>query len=275
MIRTRLFSKRTSIFILLLCVPAFRLLAVSVFAKPTSVIVEWDGTEGAVYYDLYLDDVFVKRLSASERHYEIVNLRSDTDYRLSFAARDMDNNDLEVDFKTFRTSSWDGVYIWRNNTGNDNDGKLKDLVFRVETAYDESLGQYLMIYTSYEGKEYRIVPLYPLGEIPAGWTSWKADGIAAETYRVYAGRFNTTSLTPKEWRIKFIRFGYNSVESGIESKVFGIAVETTSIMTFDMDRQGNCTMKLDFGGSGLAKSFMFTNPEKGSDGSYLLRRVSL
>ena len=247
--------------------------AVDVTAKPTSVIVSWDETPGAVYYDIYLNNTFVHRSEADEREYEVKGLMSDTDYALTFAARDEINTNLYVDWKNFTTLNWDGVYYWKNSTEKTNDGKVEELILKVETAYDESIGQYLIVYTDLNGEFQRIIPMYELGNIPPGWTKWKAEGNVAETYRVYADKFNLTGFTPSQWRIKSINYGFDSVASSIESKVMGFKVETISALEFFITEDGKRHIAFQFDGNDMVKKYMFRNPEEGSEGFFILDEV--
>ena len=266
--------KRTALFIIMMAFMSIGcIFGVDVLAKPTSAVVSWDETPGAVYYDIYIDNQFVYRAGADEREYEVRGLRSDTDYALSFAARDEENNNLYADWVDFTTWNWDGIYYWKNSTDNTNDGKVEELVLKVETAWDDEYGQYLVVYTDLNGEFQRIIPMYELGDIPEGWTKWKAEGDVAETYRVYADKFNLTGFTPSQWRIKSIYYGYDEVASSIESKIMGFKVETISSLKFEVGEDGKRRILFEFDGIDLVKKNMFRNPEEGTGGLFILEEV--
>lgn len=266
--------KRTALFIMLMAIVAIGcIFGVDVEAKPTSAVISWDETPGAVYYDIYLNNKFVYRAASDERSHEVKGLLSDTDYALSFAARDEENNNLAVEWVDFTTWNWDGIYYWKNSTDETNDGKVEELVLKVETAWDDSIGQYLIVYTDLNGEFQRIIPMYELGNIPPGWTKWKAEGDVAETYRVYADKFNLTGFTPSQWRIKSINYGYDQVSSSIESKIMGFKVETISALEFFIGEDGKRHISFEFDGIDLVKKNMFRNPEEGSDGYFILDEV--
>lgn len=266
-------KRRCLLFLCIFLGISLHLFAFDAYSTPTSLRLSWEEVPGAVYYDVYVDGSFIVRLDSSVHDYEVRNLLSGRTYELSFAARDQDNNTLEAQFATLETGYWDGTYKWVNPTNEDNDGLVKDLEFRAHTVVDDKYGQYIEVYTSYEGKEYRIIPLYDLDELTSEWTKWDAQGPEAETYRVYASRFNTSSFTPSKWKLGKINFDSDVIYNSILSKFMGIEVETVSIIRFDMDRDGKMTMSLQFEGGNLVKKFMFMNPEVDSDGIYTMQKV--
>ena len=64
--------------------------AFSVRSLANSFTLEWDEVEGSLWYDIYID--------------------GNREYKVSWAARDGENNNLDVSIQNCRTLSWDGEY---------------------------------------------------------------------------------------------------------------------------------------------------------------------
>lgn len=247
--------------------------AVDIEERPNGCILSWTETEGASFYDIYIDNQFVTRLSSDVFSYEVKNLSSETSYHLAFAARDEANNTLSSDFATFSTTTWNGTYRWENQTGKTNGGKLTELVFRAETIKDDVYGEYVELYMIEGDVEYRVFPLFDLDAPPVGWTDYGSSIPQAVAYRLNAEKFNTSPFTPSSWRVVTITLGTENPSVTVETKALGIAVDTTITYSFFIDGNGKRNLRFVMDGSGIVKKFLLFNPNEGSDGSYVLTEV--
>ena len=255
-------------------VPSF-IYAIDVVERPTGFVVAWEEVEGAEWYDIYVDNGFVARLENDVFSYEIGNLLSNKTYDISFAARDEGNNTLLAEFSTNTTTSWDGTYVWNNPTKNDNKGRVKKLVFKVKTVLDPAYGQHQEIFIlSDDGAEHRIFPLYDFNDERAGWTDYDDGTEQAAAYRLNAERFNTSSIVPSSWRVSKIFLGHDHIEVTVETKAFGITLDTMVIYDFIVDEAGCRNLVFRMDGSSLVRTFVFFNPDgTRDDGAYVLKNL--
>ena len=101
--------------------------AVSLAPTPYGARLKISSPSDTVYTDIYVDNGFIARLDGSESSYEITGLESDREYLLSIAYRDAYNSDLDAEFVHFETGNWDGEYLWKNMTDDDNKGRVREL----------------------------------------------------------------------------------------------------------------------------------------------------
>lgn len=273
MIRTSDIIRRLVLPALVILCSVSSALALDVQARPTGFLVSWDRVDGAEWYDLYVDNGFVARLENDVFSYEIGNLMSNTGYDISFAARDGENNTLDAQFAKGTTTTWEGTYVWTNPTKKDNKGKIRRLVFNVRTVLDPTYGQHQEIYIlSDDGAEHRIFPLYGFDDTSAGWTDYDADTEPAATYRLNAERFNTSSIVPSSWRVSKIFLGLDHIEVTVDTKAFGITLDTEVIYDFAVDEDGVRNLVFRMDGPSLVRAFVFFNPDgTRDDGAYVLK----
>ena len=69
--------------------------ALSVRSLANSFTLEWDEVEGSLWYDIYIDDGFIVRLDSSQLSFTVENLEGNREYKVSWAARDGENNNLD------------------------------------------------------------------------------------------------------------------------------------------------------------------------------------
>ena len=268
-------TKRAISVVLLLFFTSF-LYAFSLTAtgRPSSVLLSWDEVDGTVYYDIYTGKDFVVRLDSTVRSYEVENLLSDTSYSFSIAARTEDNETLEAAFAETSTTSWDGVYYWKNMTDDDNHGKMKNLAIRVETENDSSVGQYHNYYMLMDdGTELKIFPLYDFDDPESGqWVDYDSSSPQGVSYRMNADRFNTSPFSPGRWRVDKVVIDYDSSSAYIQTSAFGIVVDTVSGIDLYMD-EGVMKMSFYTNGSGIADKVLFKNPNPGEGDAFILTRM--
>ncbi len=257
---------------------AFLLLSVSVPAldvspTPNGINLAWESAEGAVYYDIYIDSVFIARLDSRCLSYTVKDLLADHEYQVAIAARDKENNDIASWFSEAASGSWDGEYLWVNSTKDDNRGLMKELRMVVKTVHDPEYGQYYNVPVIRDGKSYRFFPLYPLGYAAPQWTKYDADSPEAEVYRKCSQMINSSSiLKPSAWRVERIKLDYDGFSFTVISKASGIEVESINTFSFRLDGQ-RCKLDYSIGGDRMFMSIAFVNPEPGSDGIYTLERI--
>ena len=241
---------------------------------PTSVTLSWNPVEGAAHYDIYNGDKPVARLGSDASSYTVEKLLSDEEYTFCVAARGEGNEDIDAEWVSVSTSSWDGVYEWINKTDKDNKGRMKSLRFRLDTKVDPVYGQYHeMFLLSDDGNEYCIFPLFPFDSDMSGqWIDYDDQTPAGIAYRINAERFNKSSFTPSRWRVDRIEIDSDSTSAYIQTSAFGITVMTTTTYNLYME-DGQAMMTFETNGSGIAGTVIFRNPNPGEGDAFILRRI--
>ena len=241
---------------------------------PTAVTLSWNPVEGAAHYDIYNGDKPVARLGSDASSYTVKKLLSDEEYTFCVAARGEGNEDIDAEWVSVSTSSWDGVYEWVNETDKDNKGRMKSLRFRLDTKVDPVYGQYHeMFLLSDDGNEYRIFPLFPFDSDMSGqWIDYDDQTPAGIAYRINAERFNKSSFTPSRWRVDRIEIDSDSTSAYIQTSAFGITVMTTTTYNLYME-DGQAMMTFETNGSGIAGTVIFRNPNPGEGDAFILRRI--
>lgn len=270
--------KRISVLLLILILAvsfAFASLDAKAYAEPSAICFTWNAVEGASFYDIYNGQDFIVRLPEGTYSYRLGNLPSNTEYSFSIAARDEANNTLDASFMTVTTDSWDGIYEWINQTDDDNNGKMKSVKLRIETATDPSFGQYHLIYMIMDdGTEAKIFPLYDFDDPASGeWVDYKDDSTVGTSYRLNADRLNTSIFKPSKWRLDSVSIGYDSGKAYIQSRALGLAVDSVSSYRFFME-DGEKKMAFLTSGAGMAESILFKNPNPGEGDELIMNRIS-
>ena len=173
-------------------------LTASAEGGPSSVRISWNGTDGAVYYDVYAGERFLARLDASSRSYTAENLPSDTSFHFSVAARNGENETLSSAFVTASTTSWDGIYEWENRTRRTNGGKVE----RIQ-QYGALLTDFTLIKAGalhHANGGFLLMDARKLLLQPFSWDSLKR-ALASKTVKIEAPSdetsFTTISLDPE------------------------------------------------------------------------------
>ena len=238
------------------------------------VNLEWNEVEGASFYDVYANDIFLARLDADTFSYTAVNLDQDSAYRIIVGARDEENNTLDAGAVEVETDSFSGVYKWVNRTDDDNKGRLREITYIARLRTSPKYGQYMEISIPYGDDELVIFPLQSLEDSTWPWIDYDDDGKTALAYRLNCERFNTSSLKPGRFRVSRISITPESASVEIQSSAFGFKVTTTSSYDFSM-REDGVYLVYRTSGSGLVESALFRNPMNEDDPfTYELVRVS-
>jgi hypothetical protein len=238
-------------------------------ARPNGALLSWHSVKNAVYYDIYVDNVFVIRLPSDKRNYELTDLQQKATYNIIIGARTASNDTLDSEAAKLTTTSWEGVYRWVNPTKNDNDGLMKELVAKVKLVTDEKYGQYNEIWTEMNGEWLKI---FPFGELEGayGWLDYDGESEMENTYRLNCERFNTSSFTPSKWKIDKIYLSKDKCGVDIITKAFGFQVETSTNYTFIIGADGKRVIEFRNEGTGIANKALFHNPEGPSNSPFVL-----
>ncbi len=264
---------KKTIAIMIFLSAAFSVFAdMSVSSKANSLHIEWDAVQDAVWYDIYIDDSFIVRLDSSQFSFTVANLEGNREYKVSWAARDGENSNLDVSIQIHKTLSWEGTYRWVNTSDDDNRGRMKTLVMKVKIADDPLYGQYPEIYVVRDGAEYRFFPIFNKGEERGEWIDWDENAPYAECYRKCAELINSSVLNPSEWKLVSMSFSPSSVAFSVSSKAFGLTADTDSAICFHYNEKGKRCLEYTMDGDFLFKSIAFMNPVDGSS-TYVLEEI--
>lgn len=264
-------SLSRSLFLLVFLFLPSLLFSLDVKPGPSFIDLSWDAVEDAVYYDIYIDKVFMARITDGSTSYCIRNLDYNTKYSIQFAARNEKNENLSASFADTETTNWDGTYCWLNTTDDDNDGKMKEIVFTVRTLEDPLYGQYLEINSIQDGTDIRIFPLFNLSDPVSGWIEYDDDSLQALCYRMNAERFNTSSIKPSRWRVSRVVMLKDEITATIETKAFGLTFSTDTTYTFEIDEDGRKVLSFSTDGAKVVTGFIFKNPNSDSkSGEFIL-----
>lgn len=169
-------------------------------------------------------------------------------------------------------SSWSGYYQWTNPTKKDNGGKVKSLLVRVEETDEEWKRE---IYLVEDGKEYRVFPVIrPTDPGYGDWHKYGEDSPEAESFRYNNKKINKVGVIPGKWMVHSILSTENESISSITVSAFNMKITLSSNFSFSLDENG--VEQLTFGmdtDTGFAQSMFFTNPEKDSDGKFVLKKM--
>lgn len=170
-------------------------------------------------------------------------------------------------------TDWSGTYRWVNPTKKNNGGKVKEIVFEVVSTPSSSFPY--EIYSVEGDKRYKICPVYPLGsEGSKTWHEFNEKSSEGEAFRANNKRINTSIFNPSKWMQGDVTFKNNTIKCGITAEAMGMSFEMNALYKFSLDSNGNKRVRFSTEtNSDLAKNIMFKNPEKGSDGSFLLEEV--
>ncbi len=263
------------IIVLALSSSAYANMNIKAEAGPTWIYLEWTVVPGTNTYDIYLNDVCVVRLNNAETSFKAENLDSKKDYEIAIASRDKSDNTLDFAHTDATTTSWDGIYRWENKTGNDNKGKLESLQYRIETAHDDTHGQYYKIYMDKDGKEYQIFPLFNFGDQAINeWHKYKEDSLAGMAYRENASLFNTSSFTPAKWKISKIVIDSNSIEAYIQTSVIGMNLMTVTRFNLARNNDVDTITFETTSDKALVRNYLFCNPNPGEGDAFILTKVN-
>lgn len=248
-------------------------LSVKAKAGPTWVLLTWNEKSGTETYDVYLGDVCLARVKGATE-YKAQKLDSNENYSFSVACRDKNDKTLDAGFCKCKTTSYDGIYEWHNKTDNDNKGKVKDLVVRVETAHDDQHGQYYKVYMIQDGEEFRIFPLFEFGDPEINeWHKYKENSLAGRAYRENAGMFNSSSFSPSKWKVSKIVIDRDFIEAYIQTSVLSMNLITETDFIFNEDEMGNeyISMKTT-SDQAIVKKYVFSNPNPGEGEAFILTK---
>jgi hypothetical protein len=230
-------------------------------AYPDALSIRWDSVDGADYYDVYLDRKPLVRLSNTE--YVVKNLQSYQSYELLVAARKSGNVDVFAQRAVYTTIGWDGSYQWINTTTKDNKGRCRVLDFLVVREDDSYL-----IYSKLSDEYHLVSPLVDQSligvEIP-----YEGDAPHQVAYRLNAQVFNTTSFTPKLWKVIDYSVDDKQIVTQIQTRLGSMSFHTTSRYTFALGNEGQRQLIFETKGTGMASWGLFQSPIHGDDGAFI------
>lgn len=176
-------------------------------------------------------------------------------------------NDIYTDGPELGSGEWNGIYKWVNPTNKTNKGKCTEIVFEVKEV---ELGDGVQAFEVYDLSDpTNPRRMFPIEIEPSGgyqWHDWNEDSTIADNYRFNAGKFNTTSITPSEWKVKsLVRDGHTG-SCIVESKA-GLTVKTENNFTLRYNSsKGRMELAFTMNGNGVASWGLFYNPAPGAEG---------
>ena len=91
----------------------------------------------------------------------------------------------------------------------------------------------------------------------------------AVAYRLNASVFNTTSFTPKSWKILNMESGVSSVTTVVETRVSSMRFTTETTFRFQVSPEGKKQVVMRNSGKGIASWGMFRCPDKDAGGAFV------
>ena len=235
-------------------------------AFPGGLHISWEAVDGADYYDVYLDREPIIRVQKTNLH--LTDLEDYRSYQVIVAARKTGNIDVAAFRSEFTTSGWEGAYRWINTTNKDNDGKCRQLDFFV--IHQD--GSYT-IYGMYQEDYHRLCPLVDtqlIGiEIP-----YEGSSAHQRAYRANSEVFNTTSFTPKSWKVTEYMVEDKQIRTKVQTKVGALSFTTTSVYSFGVNEDGKRQLIFDTKGTGLASWGLFNSPNSGDGKAFICTETS-
>ncbi|NCC65694.1 MAG: hypothetical protein EOM15_13675 [Spirochaetia bacterium] len=235
-------------------------------AYPDALSVRWDVVQDADYYDVYLDKKPLVRLLKNE--YVVSNLQSYHSYEVLVAARKSGNVDLSAQRSVFSTIGWDTSYQWINTTTKDNKGRCRILDFLVVRENDSYL-----IYSKLSDEYHLVSPLVDQSligvEIP-----YEGDAPHQVAYRLNAQVFNTTSFTPKLWKVIDYSVDDKQIVTQIQTRLGSMSFHTTSRYTFALGNDGQRQLIFETKGTGMASWGLFQSPLSGDKGAFICTEMA-
>ena len=270
MSKSQMKTKRTSLLLIMLIAGAL-LSAMDLAAEafPSSLSLSWTPVSKAASYKLYMDDELLETFDGSVLGYTLTSLPPDTAYRFRVAAYGSTGKPMGSAETVASTTSWDGTYLWVNQTDKDNDGKVREIKLRIKSV-DSPEGFYFEIY-SYDskGEEYRIFPLDGADD----WISYKSNSQTAAAYRNNAECFNTSSIKPGKFKVDKLVIDYDSTSAYIQTSAVGLKVTTVTDYRFFVE---DGVRKLSFythSDSSLVRKYLFDNPNPGEGPAFILVEI--
>ena len=235
-----------------------------------NVNLSWDRVDGADYYDLYLDNAPLIRLSKGETEYTISHLDQLASCTVILGARDKAGNTLYADKVEFTTGTYSGTYRFVNETDDDNHGKLKVLEFRAELSEGPD-GQYMAISYPVDGTYIDFFPFEPY-DGPWNWIKFKSGLPLAKVYKDICSRINKLDIMPTAFQIQGFKVTTDTSELNIVSKAFGIKVPTVTEFLFRSDESGTYAIFRN-SGSDLIEKALFRGDDPDDPFAFRLEKV--
>ena len=235
---------------------------------PNQLEVDWKEVEGVDYYDVYLDGKALERTTDTSCLVGSNDdpLSSHTQYEIIVAGRAQGNIDRVAAKVSGTTSGWEGRYHWDNKTEKDNDGRCKQLDFLVTFTN----GSY-QVYGLFD-VQHRLFPLVLEQDMNKEF-SYEGDRSEQRAYRMSASLFNTTSITPKTWRVSKLELLPSTFLVEVKTKVGSLHFTTTSRYHFCLDVHKKPLLLFETQGTGMAAWGVFSSPNPGEDGVYVCSLV--
>lgn len=255
---------------------------------PVSLTLDIQEVTGAVWYDVYEGEAGAERplarIAASSLAFDASatakltvgndgSLKADTPYRLVVAARDGAENNLAGVAVRTRTGSWDGTYRWTNPTGADNNGRRASLEIMVRSRSLRMAGsvprQELFLRTP-DGNEVQALVMSP--DVYSPGVSYPVDGADAQSQaiREFLFLFNRTRHVPQAWMVESVRMEGTAMDIRYVLTAGDRTVGVSARYELAVDGEGRSVLRLSHVGDGLAKNAVFSNPEAGSSGIFVL-----
>ncbi len=241
----------------------------SAYSTPLSIEVRWEPHHSAAYYDVYLDNRPMARVTDSSRLVIGSNdnpLYSHRRYDVLVVARTSDDQVVGKATTTVETSGWEGRYRWVNQTKSTNRGRATQLDFRV--TYADGAYQIDALYDRW----YRVFPLVESAMVGQQY-SWDGEGEVQQAYRANAQVFNTTTIKPQSWQVVSMAEQPNVWSIDVRSKSGAIEVVTHSVYHFVLSDEGAPQLHFSTTSDGIAALSMFHSPNKGEGGIFKAQRI--
>jgi hypothetical protein len=232
---------------------------------PNQVMISWTAVVGTRHYDVYVDKKPIARLDGDRSSCVVGGnddpLLSNHRYQIIVASRDGDDRTIDFTQVVAETVSWSGSYRWTNSTDNDNKGRCVSLRYVV----DDVPGRQMVIKSELPGLGLQVVSP---AEIIGSWTDYNDP--SAAVYRANGLMFNASSAKPSKFLVDSVTQTAKGILVEVKSKALGMTFTTHSYYQFVVTEDGKRACVFWTTGNGLASTGIFKNPERGSEGKFVL-----
>lgn len=234
---------------------------------PNQFSLSWKPVSGAYFYEILINGKAYAHYDSSVLSCHVGSddapLKAEEEYAILVTAKNKQNEKLDVLNMQGKTTSWDGLYSWKNSTKKDNKDRCKEISLRIDT---DAEGRTITLLKS-DGT-FVISPI-PLSDemVPVDEANPTSQALEA-----MVGIFNATDYDIEEYRIIKDDSDDSGLSIDLETLCKGFTLPITLRLAFSSDG-GSPVIDLSCNAKGIYDMMIFKNPEKNSKGVFTLQKL--